>query len=71
MMNGTFILLILDILVLKLKNVEAEALRIHLLNNYSLGIISTSQTDVRIAFSCLEKTQIGEVFELIYSGIKD
>jgi len=56
---------------LKLKNVEAEALRIHLLNNYSLGIISTSQTDVRIAFSCLEKEQIGEVFELIYSGIKD
>jgi aspartate/methionine/tyrosine aminotransferase len=57
---------------LKLKhNIDANELRLHLLNKYSLGIISTSKTDIRIAFSCLEKSSISDVFELIYSGIQD
>lgn len=56
---------------IRLKNVNAEELRIHLLNEYSLGTISTSPTDLRIAFSCLETNIIEEVFELIYKGIKD
>ncbi len=56
---------------LRLKNLEAEKLRIHLLDRYGLGTISTAQYDLRVAFSCLEESQIEEVFETIYKGAID
>jgi aspartate/methionine/tyrosine aminotransferase len=56
---------------IRLKTVEAEALRQHLLSNYGLGVISIGKEDVRIAFSCLEVDQIEEVFDTIYQGVKD
>lgn len=56
---------------IRLKTVEAEALRQHLLSQYGLGVISMGKEDVRIAFSCLEEEQVEEVFETIYQGIKD
>lgn len=56
---------------LKLKNVDAEKLREHLIDNYSLGVVSTNKTDIRVAFSCIEENSIEPVFDLIYEGIKD
>jgi len=56
---------------LKLKNVEAEALRVHLLNQYGVGTISVNKTDLRIAFSCMEVEQIEDLFNIIYQGCKD
>jgi len=56
---------------IRLKTVEAESLRKHLLSEYGLGVISMGKEDVRIAFSCLEVDQIEEVFDTIYQGIKD
>jgi aspartate/methionine/tyrosine aminotransferase len=56
---------------LKLKTVEAEPLRVHLLDKYGVGLISMGKVDLRIAFSCLEVEQIPEMFEIIYKGIKD
>jgi len=56
---------------LKLKTVEAEPLRVHLLDKYGVGLISMGKVDLRIAFSCLEVDQIAEMFEIIYRGIKD
>jgi len=56
---------------LKLKTVEAEPLRVHLLNEYGVGLISMGKVDLRVAFSCLEVDQIAEMFEIIYKGIKD
>jgi len=56
---------------LKLKNVEAEPLRAHLLNQYGVGTISVNKTDLRIAFSSVEADQIQELFDLIYQGCKD
>lgn len=56
---------------LKLKHVSAEALRQHLLEKYGVGVIALGQTDIRIAFSCVEENQIEELFELIYQGVKD
>jgi len=56
---------------LKLKTVEAEPLRVHLLDKYGVGLISMGKVDLRIAFSCLEANQIAELFEIIYQGIKD
>ena len=40
---------------LKLNQVDPEELRKHLINNYSIGIIALNSTDIRIAFSCVEK----------------
>jgi len=56
---------------LKLKTVDAEALRVHILDKYGVGVISIGKTDLRIAFSCIEKEDIGELFEIIYKGVRD
>jgi aspartate/methionine/tyrosine aminotransferase len=56
---------------LKLKTVDAEVLRVHLLNKYGVGTISIGKTDLRIAFSCIEKEDIREIFDIIYKGVTD
>ena len=56
----------------KLKNgIDAEKLRIHLLDKYQTGVISTSPTDIRVAFSCLELESIEECFDQIAAGCRD
>lgn len=56
---------------LKLKTVEAEPLRVHLLDKYGLGLISLGKTDLRVAFSSIEKQDIREVYEIIFQGVTD
>jgi aspartate/methionine/tyrosine aminotransferase len=56
---------------LRLKKVDAEELRLHLLDHYGVGVISLGKTDIRIAFSCVEKEDIQELFDIIFQGIKD
>jgi DNA-binding transcriptional MocR family regulator len=56
---------------LKLKTVEAEKLRVHLLEKYGVGAISTTKTDLRIAFSCIAEEHIQELFDIIYQGVQD
>jgi len=56
---------------LHLKTVDAEKLRVHVLDKYGVGAISSGPTDLRIAFSCLEVGQIQEVFDILYQGVKD
>ena len=56
---------------LGLKTVDAEQLRLHILNNYGVGVISLGKRDVRVAFSCVEEKDIPELFDIIYQGVKD
>jgi aspartate/methionine/tyrosine aminotransferase len=56
---------------LKLSQVDAEELRVHILNEYGVGTIAINSTDLRIAFSCVEEEDLEELFELIYRGIQD
>lgn len=56
---------------LKLKTVDAEKLRLHLLDKYGVGAISINKTDLRIAFSCIAEKDIQELFDIIYQGVKD
>jgi aspartate/methionine/tyrosine aminotransferase len=56
---------------LKLKTVEAEALRVHLLDTYGVGTIALGTTDLRVAFSCIEESDLDELFGLIYQGVQD
>ncbi len=56
---------------LKLKTVDAEELRVHLLEKYGVGLISLGKTDIRVAFSCLEKNDVHGLFDTIYQGVED
>lgn len=56
---------------LRLKGVEAEALRLHLLERYGLGTIATDREDLRIAFSSVPIERIEEVFQTIARGIRE
>ena len=56
---------------LKLKTVEAEPLRVHLLNKYGVGLISLGKEDLRVAFSCVEKKDVQELYDIILQGVKD
>ncbi len=53
------------------KGVDAEALRKLLLEKYDVGLIATSPTDIRVAFSCLELDQVEPVFQAVYDAIQE
>jgi len=53
------------------KGVEAEKVRLHLLDTYGIGVISTGPTDIRIAFSCLEVGEVEPLFEDLHKAIQD
>ncbi|HBW35451.1 aminotransferase class I/II-fold pyridoxal phosphate-dependent enzyme [Desulfosporosinus sp. BICA1-9] len=56
---------------LKLKGVNSETLRIHLLDHYGVGVISLGEDDVRVTFSCVEEQEVKQLFDLIYQGFQD
>ena len=56
---------------IRLKDVDAETLRVHLLENYGTGLISIGKKNIRIAFSCLEEDDVETLFDIILSGIND
>lgn len=56
---------------LKLKGVEAEPLRLYLLDKYGVGTISTNKTDLRIAFSCIASQDIPELFDIIAKAARE
>lgn len=56
---------------LKLKSIDAEKLRLHLLDKYGVGTISIGSTDLRIAFSCIAEENIQELFDIIFQAAKD
>ncbi|PAD77984.1 aminotransferase class I/II-fold pyridoxal phosphate-dependent enzyme [Paenibacillus campinasensis] len=56
---------------LKLKTVQAEALRSHLIHEYGIGTIALGEHDLRIAFSCIEEPYLEDLFDLIHQGVQD
>ena len=55
----------------RLKTVKAEALRVHVLNTYGVGVIALGETDIRVAFSCLEENDVQELFDILLQGVGD
>ena len=49
---------------------DAEQVRVKLLHEKGIGTISTSNSDIRIAFSCLLPTQIEKVFDSLFEICK-
>ncbi|MBU1711738.1 MAG: aminotransferase class I/II-fold pyridoxal phosphate-dependent enzyme [Proteobacteria bacterium] len=56
---------------IRLKNLDAETLRLHLLDKYGVGLISVGKSDLRVAFSCLDEKDIQELFDIVLQGAND
>ena len=56
---------------IRLKGGDAERLRVHLLDRYGVGLIALGSDKLRIAFSCMEATDVETLFDTIYQGIKE
>lgn len=56
---------------IRLKENNAEKLRIHLLDKYGLGLISIGENNLRVAFSCVEENELKALFDLILKGVED
>ncbi len=50
---------------LKLRGRDAEEFRVRLLERYGVGVIAEG-SDVRVAFSCLEASEIPDLFDIMY-----
>jgi len=55
----------------EVKGVPAETLRVHLLDQHGTGVIATSPTDIRVAFSCLEVEEVEPLFETLHKAIQE
>jgi aspartate/methionine/tyrosine aminotransferase len=56
---------------LRLKTVDAEKLRVHLLDRYGVGLIAPGGQALRVAFSCIDENQIQELFDTVLKGVRD
>ncbi|WP_336774492.1 aminotransferase class I/II-fold pyridoxal phosphate-dependent enzyme [Paenibacillus sp. MMO-58] len=56
---------------LKLKGVSAEEVRMRLLDEYGIGTIALGETDLRVAFSCIEEPNLEELFDTIYKAVTE
>jgi aspartate/methionine/tyrosine aminotransferase len=57
-------------MLVQVNGVDAEKLRLHLLEEEGVGLIATSPTDIRVAFSCLEATDAEPLFEALHLAIQ-
>jgi aspartate/methionine/tyrosine aminotransferase len=55
----------------RVKGADAEAVRLHLLRDYGVGVIAINEKDLRIAFSCLEREQVRDLFDILYEAVED
>jgi aspartate/methionine/tyrosine aminotransferase len=50
---------------LKMHGLDAEAYRQKLLNDYGVGVISTSDTDIRVAHSSVDEADIPALYDVM------
>ena len=53
------------------RGVDAEKVRLRLLDQYGIGVIAVGPTDLRIAFSCLEVDEVEPLFEALHKSIQE
>ncbi|MDB4868345.1 MAG: aminotransferase class I/II-fold pyridoxal phosphate-dependent enzyme [Cohnella sp.] len=56
---------------LKLNGADAESVRQRLLEAYGVGAIALGETDLRVAFSCIEEPQLEDLFDRIHQAVLD
>ncbi len=52
-------------LCVRLNRLNAEAYRVRLLEEYGVGVISTSDTDIRVAISCVDEADLEDLFDVM------
>jgi aspartate/methionine/tyrosine aminotransferase len=55
----------------RVDGIDAEQVRLRLLDEYGVGLIATSPTDLRVAFSCLEVDEVDPLFEALHKAIQE
>ncbi len=50
---------------LRMHDLDAEAYRVRLLNEHGVGVISTSDTDIRVAHSCVDEPDIADLYDVM------
>jgi phosphoenolpyruvate carboxykinase (GTP) len=55
----------------RLKGVDAEAYRRHLLDKYGVGVIADGKHDIRVAFSAVEEEDLPALFEAMAAAARD
>ena len=56
---------------LRLKGIDAESFRKHLLEKYGVGVIADGEHDIRVAFSAVEISELEDLFCLMGAAAKD
>ena len=56
---------------LKIKGTTAEKVRQQLLDQHQIGTIALGETDLRVAFSCVEEENLQEIYDTIYQAVKE
>lgn len=56
---------------LKLKKIDAEMYRKHLLEKYGVGVIADGKRDIRVAFSAVEVTDLPALFDALAAAARD
>ena len=56
---------------LKLKGIDAETYRKHLLDKYGVGVIADGERDIRVAFSSVDEGQLEELYKLLAAAARD
>ncbi|OFW61003.1 MAG: hypothetical protein A2133_04305 [Actinobacteria bacterium RBG_16_64_13] len=52
-------------LCVRMNELNAEEYRVKLLNDYGVGVISTSSTDIRVAISCVDEVDLADLFDVM------
>jgi phosphoenolpyruvate carboxykinase (GTP) len=55
----------------KLKGLDADTYRRHLLEKYGVGVIADGERDIRIAFSSVEEEQLPDLFQVMATAARD
>jgi phosphoenolpyruvate carboxykinase (GTP) len=56
---------------LKMKGLDADTYRKHLLEKYGVGVIADGDRDIRVAFSAVEESQLEDLFGLMAKAARD
>jgi len=58
-------------MLLKLKGIDAETYRKHLLEKYGVGVIADGKYDIRVAFSAVELDELPKLFTILAEAARD
>jgi aspartate/methionine/tyrosine aminotransferase len=55
----------------RLHGIDAEAFRVRLLEEFGIGVIAAGESDIRIAFSCIEVEEIPPLFDAMFQCARE